>query len=405
MAEATALRTDLMTVPGHVSPDLVFDFDIYSDSRWGAELHASQSFLHREAPDVFYTPRNGGHWIVTRFEQVQQITQDPAHFSVREMQIPRVPEPPVFLPLSLDPPDNQAYRQALMPSFSPKAVKELEGRIRQWAEHLVDAVADKGSCDFVHDVTEMFPVSIFMELMGMDLTRLREFLELSSRFFAMQNNAPELMKATGAIVGVMTEYILEKQKNPDGALISQLAQAQINGRPISLGELQNMCLLLFAGGTHTVTNLSAFAYWQLAADPALQALLVAHPERIPDFVDEALRMFGVINTPRIVAQDCERFGVTFREGDMVLCMLSLASRDDRMNADPDRFDIDRKKREYTTFSKGPHLCVGHFLARAELRILTETWLKRIHSFSLKPGASQSYSTGTTYALNTLPLVW
>lgn len=397
--------TPALQIPDHVSKALVYDFDLYADARYGEDLHASFDRIQREAPDVFWTPRNGGHWVLTRHEHIQQVVQDPAHFSVREMQIPRVPNPPKFLPLSLDPPDNLPYRQALMPAFSPKAIRALEDKIRHWARTIVDEVADKGACDFIHDVTELFPVSIFMELMGMDLGRLREFRRVAEHFFASQNNEAELGKAIGQIVGIMTEYIQQKQQRPDEALISQLCRAQINGRPIRMDELQNMCLLLFVGGLHTVTNLAGFAYWCLAGQPELQAQLVAQPERIADFVEESTRLFGVINTPRIVAKDCERFGASFREGEMVLCMLPMAGRDERINPEPTKFDLDRKPREIMTFSKGPHLCVGHFLARSEIRILTEEWLKRVPSFRLQPGARQEYTASTTIGLKHLPLLW
>lgn len=397
--------TTLTPVPDHVAPHLVHEFDLYADARFGDRLHEGFDRIQREAPPVFWTPRNGGHWVVTHAAPIQEVVQDPEHFSVREMQIPRVPNPPKFIPLSLDPPDNLPYRQALMPAFSPKAVRALEDKIRHWARTIIGEVVDKGQCDFVYDVTELFPVSVFMELMGMDLTRLREFRLIAEHFFASQNNAEELQKSVGRIVGIMTEYILAKQAQPDGALISQLAQAQINGRPISLEEMQNMCLLLFVGGLHTVTNLAGFAYWHLAEHPELQRQLAEHPERIADFVEESTRMFGVINTPRIVARDTERFGASFRTGDMVVCMLPMGGRDALVNPDPATFDIDRKPREVLTFSRGPHLCVGHFLARAEIRILTEEWLQRVPSFRLQPGARQAYTMGTTIGLKHLPLVW
>ena len=188
-------------------------------------------------------------------------------------------------------------------------------------------------------------------------------------------------------------------------MISRLIDTKIDGRQIRVAELQNMCILLFVGGMHTVTNVTGFSYWQLASMPELQQRLVDHPDLIANFVEEGIRMFGVINTPRIVRKDTERFGVKFRKGDMVLCMLPLAGRDDRVNEDAHHFDIDRKHREYLTFSKGPHLCIGHLLARAELRILTEVWLSRIPRFSIQPGAKQKYTTSTGLGIVNLPLVW
>ena len=397
--------TMLHVPPTHVSGSAVFDFDIYADKRFGADPHSSLEVLHEEAPDVFYTLRNGGHWVITRQAQIIDVVQDPEHFSVREMQVPRVPNPPLFIPLSLDPPHNLPFRQALMPKFSPKSVKELENKIRHWASTLIDAVAGKGACDFVHDVTEPFPVCVFMELMGMDLSRLREFREINDRFFNVQDNAVELEKAAGEICAIMAGYIAEKQQQPDDSLISHIVKADIGGRPIRHDEMVNVCLMLFTAGLHTVTNLTGFAYWHLATDPALQQRLSADPDLIGKFADESLRLFGVVNVPRIVRKDCRKFGVEFREGDMVVCMLPLAGRDGRVNKSPGQFDLDRTSRDHVTFSKGTHLCLGHFLARAEIRILTEEWLKRVPSFSLKPGSRQHYTTSTTFGIKGLPLEW
>lgn len=392
-------------IPAYVAQESVFDFDFYNDDRYGETLHQSLSFLHDEAPDIFYTPRNGGHWIATRHAVIADIVQDYENFSVREMQIPRVENPPFFIPLSMDPPTNIPYRQALMPLFSPKSIKKMEVKIRRWAKKIVAEATTTKSCEFMHDVSELFPVSIFMELMGMPIDRLREFRELADNFFRSQNSQEDLALHVGQIVGIMTEFIEEKRLSPDDGLISHLLTVEVDGRPLSLEELRNMCLLLFVGGLDTVTNITGFTYWHLATDADLQKRLVNEPDKISDFVEEGIRLFGVINNPRIVQHDCEKFGVKFKKDDMILCMLPLAGRDDRKNENPSKFDIDRKKREFLTFSRGPHLCVGHFLARAEMRILTEEWLKVVPKFHLKPGAQQYYRCSTGLALQDLPLEW
>ena len=166
-----------------------------------------------------------------------------------------------------------------------------------------------------------------------------------------------------------------------------------------------MCTLLFLGGLHTVTNVVSFAYWHLAERPELQAQLAADPKRINDFVEESIRLFGVSMPPRLVNKNCERLGASFREGEMVVCMLPMAGRDGRVNDNPAEMDLDRKQREHLTFSKGPHLCVGHFLARAEIRILTEEWVRRVPSFRLAAGARQEYTVSTVLGLKSLPIVW
>ena len=90
---------------------------------------------------------------------------------------------------------------------------------------------------------------------------------------------------------------------------------------------------------------------------------------------------------------------------MVLCILPLGSRDERRFDRPNEFDVDRKALTHLTFSSGPHLCLGHNLARLEIRVLTEEWIKRIPEFALKPGAHHKSRAGTVMALEALPLVW
>lgn len=391
-------------VPDHVPAERVFEFNIYGDPRLTDDVQASYQSLHRDAPDIFYSPLNGGHWMVTRYEHIFEVVKDYEHFSVREMQIPRIENPPVFIPLSLDPPASLPYRQALMPHFSPKAVGAMEPKLRAFAVEFIEEVLARGECDFVHDIAARFPVSVFMELMGMPLDRLRDFRALADEYFKARTN--EEIGALGErIVGLMTELVELRQKEPADDLISKMIEFQVDGRPITLGELQSMLFVMFLGGMDTVTNVASYTYRHLAQDGALQARLAADPSLIPRFVEEGIRSFGVINTPRIVAKDCERFGVKFREGDMVLCVLPLGSRDDRRFENSAEFDINRQALTHLTFSSGPHLCLGHNLARMEIRILTEEWVKRIPAFSLKPGLRHHSRVGTVIAIENLPIQW
>jgi cytochrome P450 len=366
-------------VPAHVPPELVFEFDIYKDSRVTDDVQGSYSEALKGAPDIFYTPANGGHWMVRRYEAIADIVKDYEHFSVREMQIPRVPDPPFFIPLSLDPPTNLPI-------------------------DLIEEVVAKGECDFIRDISSRFPVSVFMQLMGMPLDRLREFRALADEYF--EARTPEdIGRLSGRIIGLMTDLIELRRRDPGPDLVSHMLTVQIDGRPILLEEMQAMFFVLFLGGMDTVTNVTGFTFQHFGATPELQERLAADPSLIPKFVEEGLRCFGVINTPRLVVRDVDRFGVPFRSGDMVLCLLPMAGRDDRLSDDPDRFDLDRARSQHLTFSTGPHLCIGHILAKSEIRILTEEWVKRIPRFSVKPGVRHGFRIGTVQAIDSLPLEW
>jgi len=300
-------------IPEHVARDRVFDFDIYTDPRVNEDVQGTSAEAIRTAPDVFYTTRNGGHWIARSPEAISEIVKDYEYFSVREMQIPRVPNPPFFIPLSLDPPVNLPYRAAMMPAFSPKAIRELEPKARAWAVKIIEDVADKGECDFIRDVSALFPVSVFMELMGIPVERLRECRECAEQFFNAHEGAD--MEAAGAkIMGLLGELLELRRGEPAADLMTHFLNVEIEGRKLNPDEVMAMSFVLFLGGMDTVTNMIGFSFQHLSGDPKLQARLAAEPTLIPKFVEECLRCFAIINTPRLVVKDCERFGVSFKAG-------------------------------------------------------------------------------------------
>lgn len=390
--------------PPHVKPEQVFEFDIYADPRITDDVQGSYAEALRTAPDVFWSPLNGGHWVVQRHDLIAEVVKNPAVFSAREMQIPRVENPPFFIPLSLDPPENVPYRHVLMPKFSPRSVAEMEGKMRTMAAEIVAEVAGKGACDFVHDVAARFPVSVFMVMMGLPLDKLHEFRSIADKHFNART-AEEMTASMGRIFQIFNELIAYRQANPGEDLITHFLTVDFEGRKLSQEEILAMCGVLFLGGMDTVTNVTAFSFQHLAKDPGLQERLANEPELLPRFAEEGLRMFGVIGTPRLVVQDYDAHGVSFRKGDMVLNALWQSGRDPAKLDRPDEFDIDRKDMPHLNFSTGPHLCLGHALARAEMRILAEEWLKQVPQFRAKPGVRHGFRIGTVIALESLPLEW
>jgi cytochrome P450 len=368
------------------------------------DVHGSMGKILVDAPEIFYTPRNGGHWIVRRLEPIGEILRDYEHFSAREMLIPRIDDHPVFLPLSLDPPQSTPYRLALMPAFSVRSVRELEPKMREWAATIVQTATVGAGCDFVRDVATVYPVSIFMEMMGMPLTRLREFRALSNAFFDSREPA-EHQRLSSEILAILAALVDERREVPGEDLVSVLLITEVEGRRPSTDEVLAMCFLLFLGGMDTVTNLTGFAFRLLASDRALQERLSTDPDLIPKFVDEALRSFPVINPSRLVIKDCDRFGVPMRSGDMVLCLPAEGARDARANPEPDRFHIDREHPRHLSFGTGPHLCIGHILARTEIRILTEEWLRCVPRFEAQSDQLNGFRIGAVMALESLLLRW
>ena len=394
----------LQGIPNHVTPNQVFDFDIYRDPRLEDDLHVGYATLHEDAPDVFWTPANGGHWIVSRHDMISEIVRDSEHFSSSEMQIPRSPTPPVFIPLSLDPPDHLPYRQLLMPIFSNKSVNAMDEDLRAWASELIDAVAARGECDFVAEISARYPVGVFMRLMGFPWEKQGTFRRIAEEHFSV-TNAEEMAASMRDIHDELRQFIEARRAAPQDDLLSHLITAEVRGRKMNDSELMSICALLFLAGLDTVTNVMSFGCRHIAGDRALQERLRGDPDAVDKFCEEVIRLFGVVNTPRLVIVDHELFGAKFRKGDMVLSLLPLAGRDERKNADAAMFDIDRPAKHHLTFSTGPHICLGHYLARSELKVFFREWFARIPEFQIASGAKSTTRPGLVMSLKALPLSW
>ena len=392
-------------IKDHIDPGLIHEFDIYDDPDFARSGHWGYQELIRKAPgDVFYTPCNGGHWVVTRYDLQKAVLQDIQHFSSRELHIPPLNSPNRMIPINLDPPEHTQYRTLLMPHFDRKSIARMEPRVRYWANHLIDQVIDDGAVDFAETFGPSFPVAIFMELMGIPFDNFRKFRELATTYVRNIPNEQRL-EIEREIIDAMWSLAQGKMKEPADDLITTLVFAETRGRKLTESEIKSMMFNLFLAGLDTVANAISFAFNQLGSDPGLQDRLVREPARIADFVEEALRCFGVSSVSRYVKQEQQVGGVTFRVGDMVMCPTSSAGHDDRANPDPGNFDIDRQGRNFMTFSAGPHICIGNLLARSEIRIFTEEWLKRIPRFSIEPGIDPGFRSAPHLTMTHLPLRW
>jgi cytochrome P450 len=391
-------------VPADMPEHLVIDWDIYTEPKLRDDVHLGWRSLLGTAPDICWTPRNGGHWLVLRYDDQAQVLKDSEHFSSRELHIPPMFNDNVMIPLNLDPPDHARYRAVLMRYFSAGTINTMAPKIRSWANRLIDKVIDRGAVDFSEALGAAFPVSIFMELMGMPLDRFDEFRSIVLEYFS-HITVERREQLQNRIFAVIRELYADKRRNPGSDLASALLNEQVRGRALTQDELESMGFLLFLGGLDTVANALTFAVRHLAMHPDLQKRLAANPDEITNFVEESLRRYAVVNQTRIVKQDVVIHGAPFRAGQMVLCPLTTAGLDERQNPDPERFDVDRPDRKHITFSVGPHFCVGNILGRLEMRLFTEAWLKRVPNFRLAADAGSHWRPGMIMALEHLALEW
>lgn len=393
-------------VPPHVAPERVVDFDIYNDRRFAevGDLHEALYRLGEEVGrGIFWTPRNGGHWFINDRELLFEAARAPEYFSSTAMTIPPMPQEPWLLPLYLDPPTHGAFRHPLILAFSPGEVRKLESSIRAFAIELIEAIADRGECDFVEAIAEPLPVKIFMKLMGLPLDRLREFRGWV--FDALSNDDSRRASSYKNVADLMDELIRERQKERQDDLISRLVDAKVDGRAVTYEELQAYCLQLFIAGLDTVANSLSFGMNYLARDPELQQCLRERPNLIPEAVEEFLRKFGVASPARTATCDFEFGGVQIKKGERVLLLLPAGNLDPQAFSEPVRFDLDRENKVHISFNAGPHRCVGSHLARLELKIFYEEWFRRMPTVRHDPQRRSGYRAGLVFALTKLPIVW
>lgn len=399
--------SDISTsVPAHVPADRIFDFNIYDFEVEGAEYQAGFKRLNQpDVPEVFWTPRNGGHWVVTRSPEVTGVLTNADHFSSRQIQVPKWPDGrPPLVPLQADPPDHLKYRNLLMSALSPKNVQALGGDARELAITLIEGFKKRGECEFITAFAQHLPIAIFMKIVDLPESDRRVLTELGE---ATMRGADEADRNAAhqkiALYGM--QKVRERRANPGSDLISTLANAQVEGKPLDDFIITGMVMLLMLAGLDTVASTMGFFARFLAMNPAHRQALIKDPSLMQNAVEELLRRYPVAILGREVKKDVVLKGVQMKAGDMVIAPTALDGLDDRKFDEPLSVDFNRSKPLHSTFGGGVHRCMGSMLARTELRIFLEEWLKRIPDFQIKPGADIKVAARSVATITSLPLIW
>ena len=392
--------------PSHVPHDRVYDFDLFSDPRIARDVHRGTTQLLEAAPDIFWTPRNGGHWIAIRHSVAAQIMRSPHLFSNVDavMEPGRAKMNLPIPPMDMDGRDHMEHRRLLLPFLSPRAVEPLVPNMRRIAATVIDRLADRRSCEFRSEVAVPMPVMLFMELMQFDTRRLDEIL-IWVETIVGGGDRGEIVPALIALNTYLGEIIAQRIGGSDDDPASQLLRSTIDGQRISPQRAHEMCGLLFLAGLETVTTAMTFIAAHLAQHPETQRRLRACEPEIPSAIEELLRRYSFLNLPRRITADCELAGVRLLAGETIICVMAAVGNDPEAFPEPEEVDFTRKNSPQIAFNIGPHSCVGAALARMELRIFLEEWLKRMPDVGIEPGFAPSTRGGAIMALKALPLVW
>ncbi|MPS67341.1 MAG: cytochrome P450 [Novosphingobium sp.] len=396
-------------IPDHVPPALVSrDFPFIFGTTTDRDPFDDLAMRIHDGPEIIYAahayPGGTGAWVPRRMAHLREIYLDTEHFSSTDFSpfSKLVGGAWINSPAELDPPAHGPFRQMVNPAFTPKAMGALEDRIRHYAVEYIETFAKRGQCEFMGEFAFEFPIKVFMELMGLPLDRVGEFMEWEMNLLH-NHDLSKIADATRSVLDYLAGEIADRRANPRDDLISFGVRGEIEGRPLTRDELLGFMFNLFIGGLDTVSTNMGLQFRHLGTHVKDQAFLRADPSQIPHAIDELMRAYGAVTTFRTCKKEAMIGGVRFRPGDKVAMSTTLAGRDPDEFENPCEIKLDRRPR-HVGFGFGIHTCVGMHLARRELRIAMEEFLARIPEFQLEPGHQVRCHLGMIQPVE-LPLVW
>ena len=356
----------------------------------------------------FRSSFKNGFWVFTDGDVVREGLQNPALFSSSSVDL-HDPNPPyLWIPEMLDPPVHTKWRQLLAPQFSPAAIAKMEDKVRSRCVELIETFADRGHCDFHKEFAYRYPTTIFMEMMGLPLDGLDQFLIWEDAILHtpidQDPDGAKALAAMTAVQGYFNELLDARASDPRDDLATLALSWRIDGEPIARGDLLAFCLLMFMAGLDTVAIQLTYSFWHLANNAGDRERIVQDPAVIPSAVEEFLRAYSFVPTQRKVMQDTEFHGCPIKTGEMVMLAIPAACRDPKLFPDPEQVVLDRAPNNHFAFGAGPHRCLGSHLARRELRIALEEWHTRIPDYRLDPGV-EVVEHGGMFGIDRMALRW
>ena len=359
--------------------------------------HEAPIYWHEESLD--FEP---GFWALTKHEDIVRVSKDPLTFSsaagghLMTMGDPKVVDPSAVAAIignmiGMDPPDHQIYRKMVAPSFTPKAIRNLETDMRQKIRDLLENVEGKGEFNFVTEIAEQLPLWILCEMMGIpesDRPKIRDLVNNLTDASIQQDpeNSFQIWVNYMELFKMGRDMIEERRKNPTDDLMSVVANTKVEGGALPPELLDGFFLLMVIAGNETTRNTLTGGLMALTENPEERAKLLEDPTLISNATDEMLRwVTSVIYFRRTAMKDTNIRGQDIKAGDKIVMWYGSANRDEDIFPDGHLFRVERENaKKHLAFGAGEHLCLGNRLGHMQIRILFEELLARfpnIHSTS------------------------
>lgn len=398
--------TTKVAIPEHVDPGQVVDINIYALPGQEDDFHTAWKALQDASPDIVWTPHNEGHWIALRGDVLAEVQSDHERFSNRIIVVPKsVGQHHKLIPTTIDPPEHRPYRKLLNEGMSLAKVRSMQDLIREQAVALIEGFVHERRCDFTAHYAEIFPIRIFMALVDLPMSEADQI-----RYWATCMTRPNppmpFEDARAAFYDYLRPIMAARRGAPGEDLLSHVAIADIAGRTLNEEEALSLATQILIAGVDTVVNFLGFAMLFLARNPDARAELTAQPtNKVLAATHELFRRFGLVTIARTVREDMEFHGAHLKAGELVSIPTQVHGLDERVNEDPLEVDFARRGSRHSAFGSGPHMCPGQELARAEVAITIEEWLKRIPDFRVAADADTHCSGGLVGQVNRLVLEW
>jgi cholest-4-en-3-one 26-monooxygenase len=372
------------------------DVDLFNPDTYVRGVpHEAFRLLRKEAPVYFQTePKGRGYWALTKYQDVVMVSKDPGRFSSFRGGTNIEDYPPEDLSLiqlimvNMDPPQHSKFRKLVRQGFTPRMIARLEPAIRACTNQIIDAVVERGECDFVTSIAAELPLQVIAELMGIPQDDRHKVFDWSNRLIGFDDPEFQTTPEDGKMAAMeMWQYANELGAARIGQggedLVTVLMNGEVDGEKLTEMEFDSFFLLLAVAGNETTRNAISGGMIALMEHPDQRARLLADPSLVLTAVEEILRWTApVMYFRRTATQDLEIRGQKIRENEKVCVYYSSANRDEEVFPNGDTFDVGRTPNDHLSFGIGEHFCLGNNLARLEMRIAFEELLRRLPDIEL-----------------------
>lgn len=354
------------------------------------------------AVDPVHHVEAGDYWVLSRFADVWNAARDTGTFSsadgltITYGERQRIGLDEAMPLVMMDPPEHTAFRRLVARGFTPRHVNTLRPVVERFVEHRLDAMAGVAELDIVEHLFKPLPSLVVAHYLGVPAVDRVRFDGWTDAIVAA-NADGDVMVATDAVtelMGYFANLIEWRRSHPGDDTVSQLVGANPDEDEASLLQILGFAFTMVAGGNDTTTGLLGFSAEALTAHRDQRQALVDDPARIPNAVEEFLRLASPVQgLARTTTQEVQLHGRIVPPGRKVLLLYGSANRDEReFGNTAEALDIARPIPRMVAFSYGAHHCLGAAAARMAASVALEQLLHRFPNFEAD-GSRGLYAPG------------